>query len=346
MFQDEPQFTSLKDPKELLNFIFSGVSLITIIAGLVFIVHKKKLFTVYRLLLMIQISEALNCIAKFLLFIKNRDQDVSPKNLLNIIVCQTQVFLLNFADFCTLLFNNYVCIILYFMLKDMSHHSYKNNIYIFLGIIFASMLLSLLFLFLNAKVRKQGFEYNENVCTMESGLNMITYILYWLLIFINCFVLYKSISILKDSAKAYEEYEGASDDISDERGNKEEEYNSQEGTENSEQWRDSDQSNHQKIKNFIRKFLTFMILFCILWAIMFIYNLLGFLIDYEKIDKNLAYEIFTYAHIGLSGLTGVFYSFCYFFILTNFGGTLFKGCCCNKSNNYHNMPEGGVEIDP
>lgn len=308
-------------PGNIIYLICNGISFVLIVLGAIYVTLKKHLFIIFKLLLMIQLSEGLNCISKFLYFFKSKDNNLNIlENSKNKTICGIQISFDFFADFCTLSFNAYVSYVLYIMLKTgnmSSSPKIKLGIVIVLLLI-ASIIFSCSFVLIDFFAIKRE-NHTQLWCSVHKRLDLGSFGFYWAIILVNCFFLGKSICHLKKTAKSLNV---ANEEIN----NVEEEKDICEIT-----VEDSDigLGIMKRIKNFIKKFSIFIALVCIIWFFLFITHI------FEVFQPNSKFTIaLGHIHGIVSSLLGVFYSYCYFFILTNFGSNLFRNCCfcCEKNN--------------
>ena len=105
-----------------INLIGPPLSLIFLFNGLIRIISMKKKITMVRfLVLLIFISEILNCISHLLQILKYFLKDTTNENIEKSVICLIQIFLGVFSDYCTLLST------LLFSFKCYDAIKYNNN---------------------------------------------------------------------------------------------------------------------------------------------------------------------------------------------------------------------------
>lgn len=337
--EEEVFYEALTSPKELIQLICTIISTISLIFGIIVVISKQYVFSVFKLLVVIQISEILNCFARFLMFLKDRE-DTNSDNLQNIIVCQAQIVLAEFSDFCTLSVSAYISVILFRMLER--KETVKNFIKIFNYIIVFSVTCSVLFWLINMLMN--GFYYNENYCGISAGLNLISFILYWVLLIANCVFLWKCISFLNHNSNEIC-YDEKKNEIQEENGEKIETKTGEEIPEaDAEAEADAEEdaypetssittqnlikdSSVKKMKSFVTRFEIFIIVLLVLWSIFTLRAFFVFFGSKNQRKHSSSYNAFEYFYLIIVNLMGTFYSFCYFFLLTNIGGKFFLNIC-------------------
>ena len=190
-----------------INLIGPPLSLIFLFNGLIRIISMKKKITMVRfLVLLIFISEILNCISHLLQILKYFLKDTTNENIEKSVICLIQIFLGVFSDYCTLLST------LLFSFKCYDAIKYNNNYFsekklrkfFCILVILISLLFSGGFCFLDFLLYRNNTDNVSYVerdtcsywCWLSHTTSLICYGVYWVVLILNIIIAFKNYNYL------------------------------------------------------------------------------------------------------------------------------------------------------
>jgi hypothetical protein len=353
-----PRCVDVKGIIVIINLIGAPVSLLILITCIIRMTYnKKKSFFTY-IIIFIFCSELMSTISRLLQLFKYIYEDtrmINNKNKVETprgIICQIQISLSIFADFCSLLGTLLLSFRCYDMIKNKKKFFSKKRTKIisFSSIISFSIIASISFLFIDRTITSESITYKFDLrdrccygCWLDHITSLICYFLYLIILVFIIIYAFKTNSFLKQMSKQIlnqsvihleKTNENEQDEISC-----------------------ISKEDKQKIKDvrFMRiKVLIYPWVGIIIWGLSTIYRIADDFImskidkyddrDQGTIDEQKLFdehpgfqffvELFMVLHIFLSSIRGILYGFSFIIFEDKFFGERFRKCifkCCCKN---------------
>ena len=209
-----------------INLIFPPISLAFLIFGVIRMIKIKKRKTfLTNLILIIFFAEILQCISKMLQLVKycfddNRnDKNYTDKEHENerSIICQIQIVLAIFSDYCSLLATLLLSLRCYDVIKNKIRFFDKKcrGMVSIIAFVALSFILSVMFLIIDRNRTLDNISYRFDVrdrcsywCSLEHVTSLCCLALYWLVLFLNIVFACKTICYLNTGYKRLVEESG------------------------------------------------------------------------------------------------------------------------------------------
>ena len=207
----------VKVPIIFINLLGATVSLLLLLFGSFrMILAKKKLSFLTILILLIFSSEIINTISKLLQLLKyyfgdkRNDKEIKSGNTPRGVICQIQIVMAIYSDFCSLLGTLLLSLRCYDVIKNKKRFfdKGKNGIISIILTIIISILFSNGFLFIDKIVTNKEIAYRYDVrdrcsywCWLEHRTSLGCFGIYWVLLLLNILFALKTYFYLKKGYK-------------------------------------------------------------------------------------------------------------------------------------------------
>ena len=368
-----------KDVKETIvwmNIIGAPLSFLLLLGSIIRMIYKKKVLSFLScIIILIFSSEILNAISKMLQLIKYIYEDTRTSKKTNEeetprgIICQIQIVISIISDFGSLLGTILVSLRCNSVIKKRKDifDKKKYQILSFAIIIFSSISLSLIFLFIDRSVTSTSLTYKYDIrdrcnywCWLEHRISIACYICYFVLVIINIIFACKTNSFLKKERMRLRQQSLALCPKD----------NSLNSNENPQSRTDEvnippEYDNRIKELTLIKiKVLIYPWITIIIWALLMIYRLLDDIgmanidnldtqggndeVDYleKKPELLIALEIFLILHTLISSIRGIIYSLTFIIFEEKTFWNWFRNCvnCCKFLNLNDSLEEQNGEM--
>ena len=215
--EDHYRCKDVKIPIIFINLIGATVSLLLLLFGSFrMILAKKKLSFLTILILLIFSSEIINTISKLLQLLKyyfgdkRNDKEIKSGNTPRGVICQIQIVMAIYSDFCSLLGTLLLSLRCYDVIKNKKRFfdKGKNGIISIILTIIISILFSNGFLFIDKIVTNKEIAYRYDVrdrcsywCWLEHRTSLGCFGIYWVLLLLNILFALKTYFYLKKGYK-------------------------------------------------------------------------------------------------------------------------------------------------
>ena len=215
--EDNYRCKDVKIPIIFINLIGATVSLLLLLFGSFrMILAKKKLSFLTILILLIFSSEIINTISKLLQLLKyyfgdkRNDKEIKSGNTPRGVICQIQIVMAIYSDFCSLLGTLLLSLRCYDVIKNKKRFfdKGKNGIISIILTIIISILFSNGFLFIDKIVTNKEIAYRYDVrdrcsywCWLEHRTSLGCFGIYWVLLLLNILFALKTYFYLKKGYK-------------------------------------------------------------------------------------------------------------------------------------------------
>ena len=215
--EDNYRCKDVKIPIIFINLIGATVSLLLLLFGSFrMILAKKKLSFLTILILLIFSSEIINTISKLLQLLKyyfgdkRNDKKFDSGNTPRGVICQIQIVMAIYSDFCSLLGTLLLSLRCYDVIKNKKRFfdKGKNGIISIILTIIISILFSNGFLFVDKIVTNKEIAYRYDVrdrcsywCWLEHRTSLGCFGIYWVLLLLNILFALKTYFYLKKGYK-------------------------------------------------------------------------------------------------------------------------------------------------
>ena len=197
-----PRCSKVKEIIVYISLIAPPLSFLVLIFGIfrMLFVKKKKTFLT-KIIILIFVSEIFNIISKMIQIIKyhypdqRMDKKIPDLETPRGNICQIQIVLAMFSDYCSLLLSLLISLRCYDIIKNKKRFfvKAKANLSIFF-VIFISIIFSMVFLYVDKKVSKGNISYRYDVrdrcsywCWLDHYVSLTCFGFYWIIIFVNIF---------------------------------------------------------------------------------------------------------------------------------------------------------------
>lgn len=196
----------IKIPIIIISLIGPPISLIFLLNGLIRIINMNKKITMSRfLVLLIFISEIVNCLSHLLQLMKYAFEDNMNEITERNIICLIQIFLGVFSGYCTLLSTLLFSFKCYDAIKYNNYYfdESKSRKFICISVILISLIFSGGFCFLDFLLNKKNFSESYAVrdkcsywCWLSHITSLVCFGCYWVILIINIFFAFKNFKYL------------------------------------------------------------------------------------------------------------------------------------------------------
>ena len=339
-----PRCSRIKGGIILINLVGAPLSFTLLLIGIIIMIcNKKRLSFLTYIIIFIFCSEIMNTISKMLQLVKYAFDDTRMNNDPNNIetprgiICQIQIVISIFSDFCSLLFT--------LLLSYRSYEVYKNkkrlfdtkksrNLSFFI-IILISIVFSISFLLIDRAITKESITYKFDLrdrcsywCWLDHTTSLICYSFYFIILVLNTVYAFKTNFYLK---KNLQQLKQQNENLIDK--NKDPIVHSKRISE----------IELMKYKSWIYPIITIVI-----WSFLTLYRIIDDSIMF-KIDKGNnreeesgeeeqmfddypglkeSMEIFLCLHTIISAIKGIFYGFSFIIFEDNVFKHFFREYCC------------------
>ena len=183
-----------------INLIGSPISFILLLIGIFrMIFSNKRISFLTSLIILIFSSEIVNTISKMIQIIKYKYPDTREDKNYDIncprsIICQIQIVLAIFSDYCSLLATLLLSLRCYDVIKNKIRifDKKKNKIVSITLIISLSIILAIIFLFYDRNINNLSYRYDVRDrcsywCWLDHMPSLICYVVYFVILFFNIF---------------------------------------------------------------------------------------------------------------------------------------------------------------
>ena len=198
----------------LINLIGAPLSFILLLIGILRMISSNKTISfLTSLVILIFSSEIVNAISKMIQLIKycfeDTRSDIYDNNHMDnprSIICQIQIVLAIFSDYCSLLANLFLSKKCYDVIKNKIgfFDKRKNIIYPITVSILLSIILAIALLFIDRIHKSNRFDIRDRCsywCWLDLIPSIFCYVVYLVILFFNIFFAFKTISCLKERYK-------------------------------------------------------------------------------------------------------------------------------------------------
>ena len=193
-----------------ISLIGTPISLTILLLGIFRMVFaKKKISFLTKVIILIFVSEVMNCLSKLLQLLKycfkdlRDDKSFEDNDTPRGVICQIQIVSSIFSDFCTLFGSLLLSLRCYDVIQNKKRFfDNRKGIFSIIFIIFLSLALAIIILFIDRKITKKSYRYDVRDrcsywCWLEHTTSMICFGFYWVFIIINIIFSCKTIYYLK-----------------------------------------------------------------------------------------------------------------------------------------------------
>ena len=194
-----------------ISLIGTPISLTILLLGIFRMVFaKKKVSFLTKVIILIFVSEVINCLSKLLQLLKycfkdlRDDKSFEDYDTPRGVICQVQIVSSIFSDFSTLFGSLLLSLRCYDVIQNKKRFFDNKNrgIFSIIFIIFLSLSLAIIILFIDRKITQKSYRYDVRDrcsywCWLEHTTSMICFGLYWAFIIINIIFACKTIYYLK-----------------------------------------------------------------------------------------------------------------------------------------------------
>ena len=194
-----------------ISLIGTPISLTILLLGIFRMVFaKKKISFLTKVIILIFVSEVMNCLSKLLQLLKycfkdlRDDKSFDDNDTPRGIICQVQIVSSIFSDFCTLFGSLLLSLRCYDVIQNKKRFfdSKKAGSFSIIFILTLSLALAIIILFVDRKITQRTYRYDVRDrcsywCWLEHTTSMICFGLYWIFIIINIIFACKTIYYLK-----------------------------------------------------------------------------------------------------------------------------------------------------
>ena len=345
-----------------INLIGSSVSLLFLIFCIIKMIKKKNITTLTTIILLIFFAEVVQCVPKFIQLLKIVLEDQKIKT----IICQIQIVLSIYADFCSLVCTFLLSLKCYDVLLYKNKYFLNNKrtkIKLIIFTVLGSLSAGVIFLIVDLRISQKDDSYeSRDRCTYRCWLGHITsqicYGFYWILLIGNIVLFVKTRKFLNlKERELYEENEqmlpydknvGNEDNI---KGKNKEIENEDDGKD------DNKKLSPQKIKKFnkndaringlllIKKKCTaYPLINIIFWGFLATYRIIDDTTkDNSSFDNQIFFRVviqtFLIMHSFFSSTRGFFFGISFIALEEKMFGNFFRKCFGIKSEIYTKLED-------
>ena len=367
---NNPRCVHVKGAIVIINLIGAPVSFIILIFCIIrMAINKRKSFITY-IIIFIFCSEIMNTISKMLQLLKYKFDDTRMDNIPNKhetprgIICQIQIVISIFSDFCSLLGTLLLSFRCYDLIKNKKKifGKKKSRIIAFCFIICFSLIASILFLFIDRLITRDSITYKFDLrdrccywCWLDHTSSLICYSLYLIILIFIIIYAFRTNSLLKKLSSTILEQSVVFLVKSNDSNNKK----NQDNKNDVEEKGMITEQDKKKIKDvrFMRiKVLIYPWIGIIIWGLSSVYRITDDIImkkidisnerdqgtkDEEKLFEDhpgfqFFVELFMVLHTILSSIRGILYGFSFIIFEDKVFGKYLRKCsykCCCKNED-------------